>query len=157
MYRAKLLGKKRHVVFDKAMHDRAMELLQIETDLRRAISRKEFFVQYQPIISLATGKVSSFEALVRWRHPERGLVMPSDFIPVAEETGLIIPLGQWVLGEACRQMREWQRIYRIGEDVTVSVNLSSRQFSQADLIDQISTALREAETRNNGEHGHGEL
>ena len=147
MYRAKLLGKKRHVVFDKAMHDRAMELLQIETDLRRAISRKEFFVHYQPIVSLATGKVSSFEALVRWRHPERGLVMPSGFIPVAEETGLIIPLGQWVLGEACRQMREWQRIYRIGEDVTVSVNLSSRQFSQADLIDQISTALREAGLR----------
>src|SRR2546423_1042589 len=144
MYRAKLLGKKRHVVFDKAMHDRAMELLQLETDLRRAISRKEFFVHYQPIVSLATGKVSSFEALVRWRHPERGLVMPSEFIPVAEETGLIIPLGQWVLSEACRQMREWQRIYRIGEDVTVSVNLSSRQFSQADLIEPISTALREA-------------
>src|SRR5204863_66311 len=82
----------------------------------------------QPIVSLATGEVSSFEALLRWRHPERGLVMPSEFIPVAEETGLIIPLGQWVLSEACRQMREWQRIYRIGEDVTVSVNLSSRQF-----------------------------
>jgi diguanylate cyclase (GGDEF)-like protein/PAS domain S-box-containing protein len=143
MYRAKMQGKKRHVVFDKAMHDRAMELLQLETDLRRAISRREFFLNYQPIVCLETGHVSSFEALVRWRHPERGLVMPGEFITVAEETGLIIPLGQWVLGEACRQMREWQKHYILDEDVTVSVNLSSRQFSQADLIEQISSALRE--------------
>jgi diguanylate cyclase (GGDEF)-like protein/PAS domain S-box-containing protein len=147
MYRAKTQGKKRHVVFDKAMHDRAMQLLQIETDLRRAIGRKEFFVHYQPIISLETGKVCSFEALVRWRHPERGLVMPSEFVPVAEETGLIIPLGQWVLGEACRQIREWQKLYLIDDDVTISVNLSSRQFSQADLIEQVSSALREAGLR----------
>ena len=143
MYRAKTQGKKRHVVFDKAMHDRAMELLQLETDLRRAISRREFFLHYQPIVCLETGKVSSYEALVRWRHPERGLVMPGEFISVAEETGLIIPLGQWVLGEACRQMREWQRLFRIDPEVTVSVNLSSRQFSQADLIEQVSSALRE--------------
>ncbi|MFL6286750.1 MAG: putative bifunctional diguanylate cyclase/phosphodiesterase, partial [Pyrinomonadaceae bacterium] len=143
MYRAKMQGKKRHVVFDKAMHDRAMELLQLETDLRRALQRREFFLNYQPIVSLETGKVSSFEALVRWRHPERGLVMPGEFITVAEETGLIIPLGQWVLAEACRQMREWQKRYLIDEEVTVSVNLSSRQFSQADLIDQVSSVLRE--------------
>jgi diguanylate cyclase (GGDEF)-like protein/PAS domain S-box-containing protein len=143
MYRAKMQGKKRHVVFDKAMHDRAMELLQLETDLRRAIQRREFFLNYQPIVSLETGKVSSFEALVRWRHPERGLVMPGEFITVAEETGLIIPLGQWVLAEACRQMREWQKHYLIDDDVTVSVNLSSRQFSQADLIEQVSSVLRE--------------
>src|ERR1051325_10583044 len=109
MYRAKMEGKKRHVVFDKATHDRAMELLQLETDLRRAITRNEFFLNYQPIVSLETGRVSSFEALVRWRHPERGLVGPVDFIPVAEDTGLIIPLGQWVLNEACRQMREGPR------------------------------------------------
>src|SRR5919205_1596733 len=147
MYRAKMEGKKRHVVFDKAMHDRAMELLQIETDLRRAITRKEFFLNYQPIVSLETGKVASFEALVRWRHPERGLVMPGEFISVAEETGLIIPLGQWVLGEACRQMREWQRLYDFTDSVTMSVNLSSRQFSQADLIEQISSALRETGLR----------
>ncbi|HST52686.1 MAG TPA: EAL domain-containing protein [Pyrinomonadaceae bacterium] len=147
MYRAKLMGKKRHIVFDKEMHDRAMELLQIETDLRRAITRNELFLNYQPIVSLSTGKVRSFEALVRWRHPERGLVMPSEFIPVAEETGLIIPLGQWVLNMACRQMREWQKIYRIDKDVTISVNLSSRQFSQADLIEQVSAALCEADLR----------
>jgi diguanylate cyclase (GGDEF)-like protein/PAS domain S-box-containing protein len=147
MYRAKMLGKKRHVVFDRGMHDRAMELLQIETDLRRAITRKEFFLNYQPIVSLETGKVCSFEALVRWRHPERGLVMPSEFVPVAEETGLIIPLGQWVLSEACRQMREWQKFFGISESVTMSVNLSGRQFSQADLIEQVSAALREAGLR----------
>jgi diguanylate cyclase (GGDEF)-like protein/PAS domain S-box-containing protein len=144
MYRAKMEGKKRHVVFDKAMHDRAMELLQLETDLRRAITRKEFFLNYQPIVRLDTGRVSSFEALVRWRHPERGLVMPGDFVPVAEETGLIVPLGLWVLNEACRQMREWQRLGLADEAVTMSVNLSGRQFSQADLIDQISSALRES-------------
>jgi diguanylate cyclase (GGDEF)-like protein/PAS domain S-box-containing protein len=147
MYRAKLLGKKRHVVFDKEMHDRAMELLQIETDLRRAITRKEFFLNYQPIVSLETGKVSSFEALVRWRHPERGLVGPTEFIPVAEETGLILPIGQWVLNEACRQVREWQKLHLADERVTISVNLSSRQFSQADLIDQVSSALRESGLR----------
>ncbi|MFN2414488.1 MAG: putative bifunctional diguanylate cyclase/phosphodiesterase [Pyrinomonadaceae bacterium] len=144
MYRAKLEGKKRHVVFDKAMHDRAMELLQIETDLRRAITRKEFFLNYQPIVSLATGKVASFEALVRWRHPERGLVMPGEFVPVAEETGLIVPLGLRVLNEACRQMRSWQKLGLADEGVTMSVNLSSRQFSQADLIEQVSSALRDA-------------
>ncbi|HEX8188043.1 MAG TPA: EAL domain-containing protein [Pyrinomonadaceae bacterium] len=144
MYRAKMEGKKRHVVFDKAMHDRAMELLQTETDLRRALTRKEFFLNYQPIVDLETGRVASFEALVRWRHPERGLVMPGDFVPVAEETGLIVPLGLWVLNEACRQMREWQRLGLADEAVTVSVNLSGRQFSQADLIEQISGALRES-------------
>ncbi|MDT7688740.1 MAG: hypothetical protein QOE46_1499 [Acidobacteriota bacterium] len=147
MYRAKIEGKKRHVVFDKEMHARAMELLQIETDLRRALARREFFLNYQPIVSLETGKVASFEALVRWRHPERGLVMPGDFITVAEETGLIVPLGLWVLNEACCQMREWQKQGIAGEEVTVSVNLSSRQFSQADLIEQISSALRESGLR----------
>jgi len=143
MYRAKLLGKNRHVVFDKAMHDRAVELLQMETDLRRAVERQEFFVQYQPIVSLATGRTSSFEALVRWQHPERGLVPPGEFIPVAEETGLIVPLGLWVLEEACRQMRRWQVEQSVAPDVTVSVNLSGKQFSQADLMGQVSSVLRQ--------------
>ncbi|HEX8723586.1 MAG TPA: EAL domain-containing protein [Pyrinomonadaceae bacterium] len=147
MYRAKMEGKKRHVVFDKEMHDRAMELLQIETDLRRALTRKEFFLNYQPIVSLETGKVASFEALVRWRHPERGLVMPGDFVPVAEETGLIVPLGLFVLNEACGQMRAWQKLGLADEHVTISVNLSSRQFSQADLIEQVSKALRDSGLR----------
>jgi diguanylate cyclase (GGDEF)-like protein/PAS domain S-box-containing protein len=144
MYRAKMLGKKRHVVFDKAMHDRAMQLLQLETDLRRAIDREEFFLEYQPIVSLETGLVASFEALVRWQHPERGLVSPGEFIPVAEETGLIIPLGQWVLRESCSQMRRWELSGILDPRVTMSVNLSSRQFSQTDLTEQVAGALRES-------------
>ncbi len=143
MYRAKLLGKNRHVVFDKAMHDRAVELLQMETDLRRAVERGEFFLQYQPIVSLATGRVSSYEALVRWQHPERGLIPPAGFIPVAEETGLIVPLGLWVLQEACRQMSRWQNEQSVGHEVTISVNLSGKQFSQADLMGQVSGVLRQ--------------
>jgi diguanylate cyclase (GGDEF)-like protein/PAS domain S-box-containing protein len=144
MYRAKTQGKKQHVVFNKGMHDRAMQLLQIETDLRRAIDRGEFYLDYQPIISLATGEVRSLEALVRWRHPERGVVSPAEFIPVAEETGLIIPLGQWVLNEACRQMREWQMRGLPTGQTAISVNLSGRQFSQSDLLEQVGAALRES-------------
>ncbi|HZI19842.1 MAG TPA: EAL domain-containing protein [Pyrinomonadaceae bacterium] len=144
MYRAKTQGKKQHVVFNKGMHDRAMQLLQIETDLRRAIDRKEFFLDYQPIVSLASGEIRSLEALVRWRHPERGVVSPAEFIPVAEETGLIIPLGQWVLNEACRQMRDWQSRGVPRGQITVSVNLSGRQFSQSDLLEQVGAALHEA-------------
>ena len=143
MYRAKLLGKKRHVMFDKAMHERAMKLLQLEIDLRRAVERQEFFLQYQPIISLAAGDISGFEALIRWQHPERGLVPPDEFISIAEETGLIIPIGQWVLREACRQMQEWRRQLPSERALTMSVNLSGKQFSQPDLTEQIATILRE--------------
>jgi diguanylate cyclase (GGDEF)-like protein/PAS domain S-box-containing protein len=144
MYRAKTQGKKQHVVFDKEMHDRAMQLLQLETDLRRAVDRCEFFLDYQPIVSLATGEIRSLEALVRWRHPERGLVSPGEFIPIAEETGLIIPLGQWVLNEATRQMRDWLSRGVVAPGVTISVNLSGRQFSQTDLLEQIGAALTES-------------
>ena len=143
MYRAKTLGKTRHEVFDKAMHARAMNLLQLETDLRRAVERQEFFIQYQPIVSLESGKLHGFEALVRWQHPERGPISPMDFIPVAEETGLIIPIGQWVLAEACRQMRHWQEKFTDCGPLTMSVNLSSKQFTQPNLIDRIKQVLEE--------------
>ncbi|HWT01122.1 MAG TPA: EAL domain-containing protein [Pyrinomonadaceae bacterium] len=141
MYRAKSLGKARHEVFDKTMHARAVSLLQLENDLRRAVERQEFTLFYQPIVSLETGAVCGVEALIRWQHPEHGMIMPSAFIPVAEETGLIVQMGQWGLREACRQMREWHVAFPSEPAFQVSVNLSSKQFSQPDLIDQITRAL----------------
>jgi diguanylate cyclase (GGDEF)-like protein/PAS domain S-box-containing protein len=138
MYRAKALGKARYEVFDTEMHARAVEQLRLETDLRRALVREELRLHYQPIVSLPTGKVIGFEALVRWYHPQRGVIQPGDFLPVAEETGLIVPIGRWVLREACRQLREWQLQYPADPALTVSVNLSVKQFIQPDLADQIS-------------------
>ena len=143
MYRAKSLGKMRHEVFVQTMHSSALHQLQMETDLRRAVEREEFQVYYQPIISLATGTLEGFEALVRWQHPERGMISPGMFIPLAEETGLILPLGRFVLREACDQMRRWQEQSALALPLTISVNLSSKQFLQADLIDQIKDILQE--------------
>jgi diguanylate cyclase (GGDEF)-like protein len=140
MYHAKALGKSRHQVFDSSMHARARKLLQLEHDLRLAIDRREFRVHYQPIVRVEDRRLAGFEALVRWQHPERGLVAPSEFIPLAEETGLVVPLGRLVLEEACRQASEWRGAG--GEDLTVSVNLSVKQFSQPDLVEQVDGALR---------------
>jgi diguanylate cyclase (GGDEF)-like protein/PAS domain S-box-containing protein len=143
MYRAKMLGKARHEVFDKTMHARAMHLLQMESDLRRAIERKEFVLHYQPIVALETGTIRGFEALIRWQHPERGFVSPGEFIPIAEETGLIIPIGQWVLEEACRQIHEWQEQFPQYPPLQISVNLSGKQFNTSNLIDQVRRVLSE--------------
>jgi diguanylate cyclase (GGDEF)-like protein len=141
MYRAKAAGRARYEMFDRAMHTDALERLQLETDLRRAVEQGEFALHYQPVVSLRSGKVTGFEALVRWQHPHRGLVHPADFIPVAEETGLIVPIGRWVLLEALQQIKEWHRSHPRREPLTIGVNLSVKQFSQPDLMDQITRAL----------------
>jgi diguanylate cyclase (GGDEF)-like protein/PAS domain S-box-containing protein len=143
MYRAKAQGKGRHEVFDKVMHSRAISLLQIENDLRRAVEREEFVIHYQPIVKLKTGVISGFEALVRWQHPERGLVSPAEFIPVAEETELIIPIGMWVLRESCRQIRQWQLASTATTPLSISVNLSSKQLKQVGLVEYIQQTLQE--------------
>jgi diguanylate cyclase (GGDEF)-like protein len=145
MYRAKQLGKARHELFDQAMqamHARAMDQLGLERDLRSAVERQELFLQYQPIVSLDTGSLRGFEALVRWQHPQRGIIEPAKFIPIAEETGLIIQIGKWVLEEACGQMSRWQKLSPMDEPLPMSVNLSGKQFLQPDLLEQIQEALR---------------
>lgn len=142
LYRAKASGKARYEIFDQEMHTRAIELLQLETDLRYAIERQQFLLHYQPIVSLTTGQVTGFEALVRWQHPDKGLVAPSDFILLAEETGWIGKIGGWVLQEACRQLRKWQEQLTCPE-LSISVNLSGKQFSQPHLVEEIDAILRE--------------
>jgi EAL domain-containing protein (putative c-di-GMP-specific phosphodiesterase class I) len=143
MYRAKNGGRGRYEMFDRAMHAEALTRLQIESDLRHAFDRNEFFLQYQPIVCLSDGKLSGVEALVRWRHFERGIVSPATFVPVAEDTGLVVPLGRWVLREACRQTREWQ--LRFDRPITVSVNLSVREFGQPDLVRAVASILEETQ------------
>ena len=141
MYKAKVSGKNQHQVFATKMHEQALKRLQLEADLDRAIANEEFELYYQPIISFSTGKLSGFEALVRWISPTRGFISPGDFIPVAEETGLIVPMGKWILETACRQMQRWRDEFPEAKDVVMSVNLSSRQFAQPDLLAQIQEAL----------------
>ena len=144
MYRAKDQGKARYEIFDTAMHTRAVTLLRLESDLRRALEREELCVYYQPIVSIASGELHGFEALVRWQHPERGIISPDQFIAVAEETGLILSLGMGVLREACSQLRRWQQRSPSDRNLTISVNLSAKQLSQADLIEKVEEVLRES-------------
>ncbi|HEX5436153.1 MAG TPA: EAL domain-containing protein [Gemmatimonadaceae bacterium] len=143
MYRAKRGGRARFEFFDPGMHAEALRRLQMETDLRRALERGEFCLYYQPIVAIDTGHVAGVEALLRWRHPERGLVLPADFVPLAEETGLILPLGTWVLSEACRQIDAWRSELGDGAPLTLGVNLSVKQCTQRDLVRQVSRALEE--------------
>ena len=142
MYHAKD-GEKDFVVFDKNMHARAVTLLQLETDLRTAIERNELTMYYQPIISLDSMRIFGFESLIRWNHPTRGLVPPSEFIPVSEQTGFIIPLTLWVLRTSCQQMVEWQRKSPANKNLTVSINVSGKHFTQKNLVEQINNILIE--------------
>jgi diguanylate cyclase (GGDEF)-like protein len=145
MYRAKDRGKARCEIFDTAMHTRAVTLLRLESDLRRALEKDELCVYYQPIVSLASGELHGFEALVRWQHPERGIVAPDDFVPLAEETGLILPIGLRVLWDACSQLRKWQQYSLSNRDLIMSVNLSGKQLMQPDLIERIEEVLHESQ------------
>ncbi|MEH1906968.1 GGDEF domain-containing response regulator [Nostoc sp.] len=145
MYHAKTSGKGRHQIFDSTMHTEVRKLLELEMDLRRAIERQEFQIHYQPIVLLENHKIIGFEALVRWQHPQQGLVFPDSFIPLAEETGLILPIGYWVLREACRQMHAWQRQFPVDPPLTISVNISTKQFSEPGLIEKINQIVQETD------------
>ncbi|WP_375513371.1 amino acid permease [uncultured Nostoc sp.] len=144
MYCAKSLGKARYEVFDRKMHEGASLLLELETALRNALLKQEQFrLYYQPIISLTTGKIIGFEALIRWHHPKRGLVSPQDFIPLAEETGMIVNIGQWVLYEACHQMHKWHKQFPSSLPLTISVNFSGKQITQPDVFKQVKHILEQ--------------
>ncbi|MDZ4878739.1 MAG: hypothetical protein CLLPBCKN_008176 [Chroococcidiopsis cubana SAG 39.79] len=143
MYRAKERGRGCYEVFDITMRDRAVAMLHLETDLRKAIINQEFQLHYQPIVALHNNQITGFEALVRWQHPDKGLIPPIEFIGVAEETGLILPLGIWVLQEACTQMRAWHEEFPSDPPLSVSVNVSGKQFAQVDLVDKIRQILVE--------------
>jgi EAL domain-containing protein (putative c-di-GMP-specific phosphodiesterase class I) len=142
MYRAKAQGRARYEVFDAAMRASVVARARLIQDLTQAVKAREFVLFYQPKIDLITGRVAGFEALVRWHHPERGLLLPAEFIPVAEETGLILPLGSWVIEEACRQVTEWNG--SIAPGCRVSVNVSARQFQEPRLAQFIAETIAAA-------------
>ncbi|MBA3533786.1 MAG: EAL domain-containing protein, partial [Ardenticatenales bacterium] len=150
MYRAKARGKAQYEVYDASMNTQALERLELETDLRQAVERGEFEIYYQPLVLHGSpsegtpGRIIGTEALIRWQHPRHGLVSPGKFIPLAEEMGLILPMGQWILKEACQQLRKWQRAFPGDPPLLVSVNLSARQFQQATLVAQIAQVLQES-------------
>ena len=142
MYQAKHRGDARYVVHDGNTNAPSLELLDLEMDLRGAMPRNEFTLHYQPVIDLGTNRIVGLEALIRWAHPRRGLLQPADFISLTEETGLIVPIGQWVLGEACRQVREWERFATLEAPLVMAVNLSAKQVHQATLLDEVKEILR---------------
>ena len=145
MYRAKASGRARYEIFDRDMHRAAVRLLSLETELRRAVDQGDFVMHYQPIVNLDSGLIVGFEALVRWSHPERGLIAPANFIAIAEETGLIVPLGWWVLERACLQAREWQLRFPADPPLFMSVNVSGKLFSQADAVEGVVRILERAD------------
>jgi diguanylate cyclase (GGDEF)-like protein len=162
MYRAKANGKARHVIFDSSMQREILDQLELESDLEKAIANDELVLHYQPIVSFNNGQIEEVEALVRWRHPTRGLISPAEFIPTAESTGLIVPIGRWVLEEACRQAVAWDSQFPTKPPLIVSVNLSARQFPTAQFghrhrADIAQNALPGCppQTRDHRERGHG--
>jgi predicted signal transduction protein with EAL and GGDEF domain len=144
MYQAKSLGKGRYAMFEPRMRDAAVERVELAALLRRALDRDELILHYQPIIDLRSGEVRGLEALVRWQQAERGLLMPGSFIDIAEETGLIVPIGRWVLREACRQVKAWQDRFPSDPPLSISVNLSARQFSDPRLVSDVAAAIRDS-------------
>ena len=155
MYRAKASGKGRYAIFDREMYAQTIRQSQIETDLRLALERQELLLYYQPIISLKTGTIQGFEALLRWQHPQTGLILPGEFIEIAEDTGLIVPIGEWVLRSACQQLHTWQQKFSQASSLYISVNLSSRQIKQFDFVDKLGKIL--ADTGLNGKNLRLEL
>ncbi|AFZ31343.1 response regulator receiver modulated diguanylate cyclase/phosphodiesterase with PAS/PAC sensor(s) [Gloeocapsa sp. PCC 7428] len=143
MYQAKEQGKARYAIFDQEMYQKTLKLLRLESDLRQALERQEFCLHYQPIISLTTGKLTGFEALIRWRHPQRGLISPTNFISVAEDIGLIVTIGEWVLQEACRQLHVWQAQFPHLMPLKLSVNIAGQQIREPNFIHQIDRVLTE--------------
>jgi diguanylate cyclase (GGDEF)-like protein/PAS domain S-box-containing protein len=143
MYAAKAAGRGRYEVFQPAMHDRALEEFEVQGDLQQALARNEFVLFYQPIVDFGTGSIKGMEALIRWNHPTRGLLLPREFIRIAEETGLIVPIGAWVLREACRQTAEWRDEFPEAADLRVSVNLSTRQLFEPDLVRHVREILHD--------------
>jgi diguanylate cyclase (GGDEF)-like protein/PAS domain S-box-containing protein len=143
MYKAKEKGKGCYAVFDQQMHQRVLNRLLMEVELRQALEQEQFLLYYQPIVSLTRGCITGFEALIRWHHPSKGMISPTDFIPVAEETGLIIPMGKWILAEACSQLKAWQEKVNLSIPLKMSVNLSSKQLRDATLIEEIDTIIQD--------------
>jgi diguanylate cyclase (GGDEF)-like protein len=143
LHRAKAHGSARYEIFDTAMHGYATARLQVETELHYAIEREELRVFYQPIVSLGSGHIYGFEALMRWQHPQRGLIAPEAFIAVAEETGLIIPMGAWILREACRQIQDWQTQLALPSRLQLNVNLCGKEFLAPNLVTQVASILHE--------------
>jgi diguanylate cyclase (GGDEF)-like protein len=143
MYRAKELGKNRSQLYDPEMRDRARTRMLLAQDLRDAIANGELVAHYQPKVELRTGRIIGFETLMRWQHPEKGMICPAQFIPLAEETGLIIPIGEWILRESCRQLRQWQDRFPMSPPLTMNVNLSVKQLADPGLVDGVRGVLEE--------------